>query len=110
MQRQYERCVEDKYLKFVLRWLKNSEYKKEILVVEPNIFSLPNLSLSTNEYLVVVIKSNVLITCYWCKYLSCIVRNTNGVRYQLLEFDENKNSNSKLKLRTLSKFKNKYRD
>lgn len=89
LKRQWERSIEDRLLNYALKWLQNTGLEKEILVVHPKVFTRIHCNYKTSEYLVVVVKNRILITCYWCNQFGYIIRNTKGVSYQILNSVEN---------------------
>lgn len=83
--KQWDRCIEDTFLYKVLPYIDQLKSGKNIIIAKPIFLNRKGIVMDSMISLVVVIKENLLITCYWCHNPEYLIKKEHNAFFNVLD-------------------------
>jgi hypothetical protein len=84
MHSQWNRKIPDSMLRKVLPKVESTSNLKSTAIVLPSFLSKKNFQMDTNRCLILIHKSKVLITAYWCSDPNYLFNKGEQTKFQII--------------------------
>lgn len=82
--KQWDRKIEDKALYRILPFVECSNCEKDIVIVSPSFLETKDITNNNRQCLIIVIKTKILLTAYWCDHPNYLFTKEKDAHFQLL--------------------------
>lgn len=81
---QWNRSIDDKLLYKVLPFVECTHCEKDIVLVLPSFLDKKGIAKDGETCLILIIKSNLILTGYWCDNPNYLFKKEKNVHFQVL--------------------------